>query len=561
MKRKADAPFMNTRSKRPVLFPLKPTPIWVSGTDIRNYMRGDPLVDWLKLTKTKKTTFDPFSTFITERGKNFEKSLVSYIHTHIHPIVSISEKITDETIEKTKQEIQKGTPLIHSAPFINTKNHTRGVVDFLVRSDYLHLFTKEPKNLTIPFYYFVLDIKFSTLPLRSDGVHLLNSGNYPSYKAQLWIYNQGIGELQNYTPRYAYILGRRHSYVKNGHTFNSLDCLDKLGVIDYEGVDSSYKERTDKAIRWIRDVKQYGKRWKVSPPSRQELYPNMCIDSGVWNAEKKEIAETIGDITQLWYCGTKNRKIALHNGITSWRDRNCSANKIGVNGTRASTVDKIIEINRQEVDKIRPKKVSNNLYNWKVPENEIFVDFETFTDIFASFEELPAQPRTDLIFMVGVYDENGYRNFISKENSLSGERDLLERFVQFVKEKGYPKMWHWHADCNIWERAVKRQRANWKLTNWADLCQVFRSEPIVVKDCFKFGLKEISRAMKQHGLITTELTARCHSGIDASVTAWKAYQEKCDVEKDSRIRDIGIYNEFDVKVLWDMLNYLRRELV
>ena len=561
MKRKIDAPYMNTRSKHPKLVCNIPErkKIWVSSTDIRNYMRNDSLIDWLKLKNTLKTTFDPFSTFITERGKDFEKNIVQYIHTHIHPVISISDKITPESIEQTKQEINKGTPLIHSAPFVNNKNYTKGIIDFLIRSDYLHLFTKQDKLSTHPLYYVVLDIKFSTLPLRSDGIHLLNAGNYPFYKAQLWIYNQAISHLQKYTPRYSYILGRRYSYVKNKQNFNSIDCLDKIGVIDYQEVDNNYIEKTSQAIKWIRDLKRHGHTWSVNPPSRIELYPNMSVDSGIWNTKKKEIAEKIGDLTQLWHCGIKNRKIALCNGIKSWKDNNCSSHTMGIYGKRASIIDKIIDINRQERDKIRPNKILNNLFNWKVPENEIFVDFETFTDIFSSFDTLPSQPKTDMIFMIGIYYNNKYINFTSNENSKQGEYDLLQRFVDFLSENNYPKMWHWHADRTIWEKSIKRHNSEWKLTNWADLCQLFRTEPIVLKNCFKFGLKEIASAMKQHGFINTELTSKCHSGMEASITAWKAYNEKCDIENDSRIKDIAIYNEFDVKVLWEILTYLRNQ--
>ena len=43
-----------------------------------------------------------------------------------------------------------------------------------------------------PYHYVVVDIKFSTLPLRADGVHLLNAGKFPAYKSQAWIYTQAL---------------------------------------------------------------------------------------------------------------------------------------------------------------------------------------------------------------------------------------------------------------------------------------------------------------------------------------------------------------------------------
>jgi len=575
-----------TRSKKPCPDVQKS---FVSGTDVRNYMLRDSLVDWLKLMHNKRSTNNPFVEFIMERGNDFEKDLVSYIHQNKVCITSVSNKITKETCAKTIRLMKEGIPVIHSAPFQSDKKHIKGVIDLLVRSDFLSyivdenplpqdIISKHAQSLSGQYHYVVVDIKFSTLPLRADGIHLLNSGNYPAYKAQLWIYTQGIGEIQGYTSRYAYILGRRWNYTSKGENFNSLNCLDKLGVIDYEGVDSDYPQRTQDAISWIRDLRKHGKNWVTNPPSRDELYPNMCVDSGEWNVEKKEIADALGDITQLWYCGIKHRQIALSKGIKSWKDKRCNSKTIGLNGVRAPVVDKIIEINKQSIDKVRPKKIKTNLHEWKKSCNEIFVDFETFCDVFATFENLPEQPKTDKIFMIGVYFQSSpstwsYKNFVAKQATYEEEFRIMDEFVQFIRQQGNPKLWYWHADQTIWSRSENRQMDiavgqkneeksdhivdEWKLNDWHDLCQVFRDEPIVVKDCFRFGLKEIAGAMHKHGLIRAQITSKCHSGIDASVKAWQAYQRP-NPETSSIIQDISKYNMFDVSVLQEILLYLRK---
>ena len=71
-----------------------------------------------------------------------------------------------------------------------------------------------------PYHYIVIDIKFSTLPLRANGKHLLNSGSYPAYKAQCLIYTDAIGLIQGYTSRYAFILGRRWKYTQKLIKYN-----------------------------------------------------------------------------------------------------------------------------------------------------------------------------------------------------------------------------------------------------------------------------------------------------------------------------------------------------
>lgn len=586
-----------TRSKRPKLVPGLP-PVarryfWVSATQTRNYMIRDPLVDWLKLTKKTsqyRSSSNEFYEFIMERGNEFEEKLVEYIHEHKIPVVSVSDKITDKSCRRTINLMKQGAPIIHSAPFKNGHKHIRGIIDLLVRSDRLgDLVTENPlpaplqthkaPNLNGKYHYVVIDVKFSTLPLRADGRHILNSGSYPAYKAQTWIYNQGIGHIQGYTSPFSFILGRRWTYTTRGERFAGLECLDKLGVIDFNGVDSDYPQRTRDAIQWLKELRRDGKKWTIDPPSREELYPNMCIDSGKWNGDKKAIARKIGDITEVWYCGTKHRQNALSLGIESWRDPECTSEAIGMGGVRGPVVDKIMDINRQDKDKLRPAKIRTEIFDWRTEDNEMFVDFETFTDIFAPFDNLPAQPKTDSLFMIGVYYRDGtqwkYKAFTTNAPTHEEEYRVMDEFVNFVRDQGNPKLWYWYAENMLWHRAENRQLDlhcdlgdvdiiehiidDWKLdTQWVDLCKLFREEPIVIKDCFKFGLKEVAAAMRKHGMIRSKIESECDSGMTAAVKAWKTYQNSNNPAQDPVIKDISTYNKFDVEVLHEILFYLRR---
>jgi hypothetical protein len=99
---------------------------------------------------------------------------------------------------------------------------------------------------------------------------------------------------------------------------------------------------------------------------------------------------------------------------------------------------------------------------------------------------------------------------------------------------------------------------NWKLYNWVDLAQFFRDVPIVIKGCFKFGLKEIASSMYKHGMISLNITSNCKNGLEAAYKAWQAYQNEQDLSRNEDIKDIVKYNRFDVEVLSQILNYLRR---
>jgi len=565
-----------TRSKKPKLKSGLTTTIkprsWVAATHVYNYMINDPLVDWLKLSSRcgARNTFS-FTNFIMDHGIKFETELVKYINNNRIPVTTVSKYINTESCQKTIDLMMSGTPVIHSAPVKNKQNNTGGVIDLLVRSDYIEdLVVESPitdieKYISAPklgrdFHYVVIDIKYSTLPLRSDQRHILNSGNYPAYKAQLWIYNQAISRIQGYLPRYSFIMGRRCKYTTKGDSNIEYNCLTKLGVVDFEGVDKDYEHRTKKAIQWVRDISHNGREWIIDPPSRPELYPNMCVDSGIWNKEKENIADRLGDITSIWNCGVNNRNFALLNGIKSWRDPYCTSSNIGMNGKKAPIVDKILSINRQNKDKIWPKRLKTDIS--KIGE-EMFVDFETLSDVFSDFSNLPNQTPMGMIFMIGVgFIENGrwvYKSFTCTKPTYEEEYRIMNEFSELVKKRNNPQLHYWHAEKSFWNSAESRQinLDNCKYFQWTDLCSLFKSEPIVLKGCFKFGLKSIAKTMREHKMITSSNNSDCDSGMTATVKAWGCYQ-KTDKPFDSKeLKDIEKYNEFDCRVLWDIIEYLR----
>ena len=564
----------------------------IHATDLKNYMQKDPIVDLLKksnnicIPKGGADNSNGFTTFIMNKGCEFEEKLVKYINDYKCKVISVGS-YCEENITKTINLMRQGVPIIHSAPLKNNFNNTGGTADLLVRSDYLHKIINEcplsaneqkiksPK-LGFHFHYVVIDIKFTTIPLRSDGRHILNSGMFPSYKAQTLIYNDALSHIQGYKSRYTYILGRRWKYNNRYGNFFSLECLDKLGVIDYQGVDKNYINRTKEAVKLIKIINETKiKDIKGSPPLG--VYPNMCIDAGIWNKEKQIIADNIGDITTLWFCGPKNRDIALKNGITSWRNKRCNSKTVGIKGVRAKTLNAIIKINHQNKIKIMPKKIKNTLIRKYDTISEIYVDFETLSDIFSPFTELPKQEKTDMIFMIGVgWDSNGvwnYKNFTCNKSTLDEEFRIMNDFTTFMKDNKVKTKFFWNADKRFWDTAERRQfdrlsaedskdiiSDEWKLhlNNWIDLCEMFQKEPIVIKDCFNFGLKNIANSMYKHKLISTKIESECSNGLMASINAWKEYQTNPDPINSGVMKDIKKYNEFDCKVMWDILRYLRK---
>lgn len=601
MKRSNPSVSNNTRSKKPRLSVPCESNISVSATSLFNFMKHDTLSDWMKYNSVnKKGEMSEFTKFILSRGNKFEDDVIEYIDKNIHRIVKVSDKITDYTCKKTLEFMKAGVPLIHSAPVINPENKTMGVIDLLVRSDYISCLVDFPPlsykegiiNAPIlgrnKYHYVVVDIKFTTLNLCSDGIKIRNCGNIPAYKAQCMVYTEAIGRMQGYTPPYAFIMGRRTSFTRSGLTYNDYTPFGRLGRINYEDEDRKYKHLTNEAIAWVKDVRRHGAAWSVNPPSRPELYPNMSVDSGIWQTEKRKISNIIGELTEIWNVGHSQRALAIKQGITDWRDERCNSDALGMSPNRGSLVDKILEINRQSEVKIYPDVIQNNFNDWKTKGNDLYIDFETLSDIFAPNPSVEYQRQSEIIFMIGVgWEEEGkwnHKRFICKELTYESEFHIMRDFVNFVRKRGNPKLYHWSADEKFWNSAVKRQLQtitlpsnileerlwrygdtdiqdeitdNWTLNGWTDLCKLFQNESIVLKDCFNYGLKNIAKAMKKHGMIDVDLDTECDSGTSAMVNAWNCYNTPGDVTEMKTMEDISKYNEFDCKVLWEILTYLR----
>ena len=468
--------------------------------------------------------------------------------------------------------MEKGVPIIHSVPFLNSKNNTKGVIDLLVRNDYISKLIKNcppfenNESKFGDYHYVVIDIKYSTIELKKDKIHIVNSKKFKSYKTQLNIYNDAIGNIQNFTPRYSYILGIK--YKNQSDIFYSFD---KLGTVDFKNVDKYIIDVTRKSIEWIRNVKNNSDKMILNPPSIIELYPNMNVDSGIWNYKKEEISKNIGEITSIWNVGIKNRDKALSLGITSWKDSRCNSEILGIkNKEKANIIDSILNINRQDEYKILPKKIINNVLNWKEYENEIFVDFETLID-FNFIENIP------IIFMIGVYWKNNnkweYKSFICNNICYEEEYRIINDFVDFLIINKHPKLWYWYADNKIWNSAINRhldkyikenqkekqeQISNrWNNLNWLDMSKIFTKEPIVIKDCFNFSLKNITKAMNSNNLIKYKLKSDCNNGMLASVIALDIYKNSTNPLSNELFKDIENYNKFDVKILYKLIYYLR----
>jgi hypothetical protein len=595
---------------------------WVSGSEVANYLLKDPMLDWLKyfyadlglnddktpVTRSKKRkTIDTevsgemdYLQMLLNNGQKFEKLVNESIIEKFPDTITIAKNgridCDDYHYKLTKDAILKGVPIILQGVLIDNKTKTKGVADIIIRSDKVNDLVsrkevfdvdkyKKAPLLNGNYHYLIIDIKWSGMTLCANGRSIRNEGRFRAYKGQLAIYNNILGSMQGYIPRYTYVLAKSWKIDSKLEPAEGWNCFDLLGTIDYASFDNEHVSQTVDAINWVRKVRKFGKGWSPMKPTVPDMYPNSSnTNDAPWTNIKKKIINETDEITKLWFVSPEHRNKALEKGVTKWSDPRCTVELLGLNyGVRTNIIHEILDINHQTVDNIRPAVIVNNDFNWQQSSAvDFYVDFETINDCINTddMDITNSKAFPSITFMVGVgWSENNewkYKSFIMREYTLSEEFRVLSEFTQFIMDKSkefdpesryIPRLFHWSpAEPSVFANANDRHKNVWSSwifnIRWVDMYSVFTSEPIVIKGALCFKLKEIGKAMYKHGIITTKWDDDGPADGLAAMTDAIRYYEKISkgihVESDeTTMKSICKYNEIDCKVIWEIVLYLR----
>jgi putative phage-type endonuclease len=570
---------------------------WVSATSIRNYIMDDPLIDWLNYYNTSKinniTAGAPclnFQQCLMNKGLIFENAIMEIMHkkfpNEIVTVANVYQAKSRLKFLETVNHINNGTPIIYQGVLHDDNRKIFGMPDLLVRSDYIDKIFKNDNihkstDTNSKYHYKVIEIKYSSLILCSNGKYLRNSNkNISAYKSQLYLYTKILGDIQNYTPSKAYIIGKKWSYTKNNQHISG-ESFDKPAVINFNH-EKLIRKKTANAIKWVRRLRFKGHKWTISPPSVDELKPNMCNIDNKWEDVKKHISESTNEITQLWMCGVKNRKIAELNKITNWRTHpKLTSENLGVCGDKtAHTLQLIIDYNQNiDIDYdnlIYPKKITTNMYKWRKQGIEFYVDFETVSDVVIDTDFTGS-----LIFMIGVgwyvNDKWNFKCFITDRLLVQCERKILIDFHEFISQVQSKyrqtrksldvRLWHWgHAEKSLYVSSMARHMniVPSLLNNWCDMLCIFRDEPIVSRGMLNFSLKTVVKAFYDNGFIQTSyIDSHITNGLNAMMLCIEedniCSKNRTNLSRSFIIQQIQKYNEIDCKVVGEILQYLRKE--
>ena len=595
---------------------------WVSATKARNYMNQDPILDWFELygdengfqRDTAAPKYDvnlDFVQLLFRKGNEFEQLVVNHLMQKFGSgkFVTVAQNYKDsrdsKKQEETLQHMKEGVPFILQGVLRNSDNKTYGMPDIMVRSDYIpripdtqehkdfQFLDKPAKELGKDYHYRIIDVKFTTLTYNADGHYLLGAG---AYKSQLAIYNKALGKLQGFTPPEAYLLGRNWKRTKAGSEFSGEGAFDKLGIVDLFNIDREYEKKAEEAVEWVRKVRKEGKLWTVADLQVHDIWPN-CNNTYdyPWHNAKIKIATEFDELTKVWQIGPKERAQAHNQGIFSWKDPELTPEKMGIKGAvKSSIIRDVLEINNQDEHKVLPPVISNNDKNWQQkPKLEFFVDFETVSNIEDDFSQFPKQGGQELVFMIGCgYEKNGdfeIEVFTAKNLSIEEEARIMTEWFDYMdgikseilgSDADIPNIFHWSPaeltfmgvaqdnlegdEVGMLDKIYKDRKnmiTNWKNLPWFDFLKVMKSEPIVVKDAFGFGLKAIAKNLEKHGLTSTTWDDGPTDGLGAMVGAWYcdriSKEQGIDMIDTEIMQGIKKYNIIDCKAMWDLINYLR----
>jgi len=483
------------------------------------------------------------------------------------------------------------------------------------------IYIKAPKlkmRHDLNYHYRVIDIKWTTMTLCVDGKTIRNEGLFPAYKGQLAVYTSALNSLQGYIPNYAYIMAKAwkigtnninfelNNIIKNNRGYSTFD---RLGIIDYANRDNNYVEETKKAILWNQKVITEGHNWKYNDdkPSIPELYPNMNKSSNsYYDKIKEKYALQYGDPTLLWFGNSSHRKTMHLNNIYDIRDPLCNINKLGINNDkRGFIINKIIEINKyNNTNLIYPKIIKNNYGNWQNETyNDYYIDFETLNYNLYDTKNMKIECsyyESQITFMVGIgfkqnnkqktsdilnklklnnisYYINTTENweyvcfYLSNFNNyIIDELELyktMDDFINIRRQNKNVKLYHWtNAEknfmmkANIRNNTIRFNMLNNKKYMWIDMYKIFETTPIVIKGAFRFKLKNIANAFYKNGFIKTQWKDdKITDGFSAMMSAIELYRSNTNISDEIIIyKKIILYNEIDCKVIWEIVNYLRK---
>jgi hypothetical protein len=321
-------------------------------------------------------------------------------------------------------------------------------------------------------------------------------------------------------------------------------------------------------------------------PTRPELYPHMRRDQDdPWHGVKWQIGRELEELTLLPGVNPMVRAEAHARGLMRWSDSRVSAATLGLSGATGRLCDAVLKANRSPEPVVLPEHLVLDDGNWKQPAPlELFVDFETVSNMADDFTNLPREGGMPLIFQIGCgrFEDGEWRfdpdvdqwtvDRLDEPSEVAIIDAWVARMQELCAERGITldeaRIYHWSPAetstlTSAYNAARVRHRDNaWPELPWFDLlANVVKAAPMTVTGAFNFGLKSIAKSMAAQGLPVTKWGDGPTDGLGAMVAAWRVDEAVVKTGgklfDDPLMREVADYNRVDCQVMAEILQWLR----
>ena len=541
---------------------------------LRNYINNDPICDYFELqshlnnsNNYEKDVNNYFNKYINKLSSdyinNFFDDIITNTKLHYPNIIINKYNNIDETINK----IKNNELLIINPILLHEKLKLIVKCDIMIKKELFMKIFNEIKNIPMNIIkeeeYLIINIVPEILTFKKGCREISNTYNSFYNKCSIYAFNSA---LRKYIDRnnFYFLFGKEYKY--NNEFLNKKEYI---GLIIFE---KTYKEKIINGIKWLKLLKL--NQININPkPSCIELYPNMNNKQSCWESEKKKLAEKIKEITMIWRISYQDRNRLINIGIDTWDNPYLLNNLYEFKDSNTKNIqEKIIHMNKYDNLTIEPRRTISNEFKdiLKINECEFILDFESILNLeertnYFNDNINKSYPNICIIGIIILRNNKyqAFKDFTIDNLTIESEKNNIINWCKFMNRYNNIIIYHWgHAEKTYIENIHKRFPdiilPNMKLI---DLLTYFRTEPIIIKNCFNFSLKTIGKNMYKHKLINSTWSDT-DNGLDAMIKFKDICLKKdknIPIKRYTEIAEIIEYNKMDCVILMEILQYLRNK--
>lgn len=540
---------------------------------LRNHISRDPIIDWFEIQNIRNTNFTKdknnyFRKYILNETINYKNNFLKNLKQKLleaHPNNTIYE---NTGINETIRLIRDKYPVIFKPNLISEKYNIHVSVDVIIMKRlFLDVF-KDIKNVNMSSInnsdYLIINIIPEIVNFKTDNKTLQKNEVINFNECNLYVFNSA---LKKYIPRsdIGFIFAKGYK-IKN----YLLEKKEQIALVKF---DDKIRWNVINACEWIKRLTTNTYIMNYENVPCVELYPNMNYKNTEYQDEKKKIAERIKEITLIWKITYDERCELIKNGIRTWDNIYLINNLYDLKDSNTKNIqENIIHMNLQDELILQPRSLSSKFKEVITPaDNEYILDIESLIHLEEKtnyFNDIIKPDAANICIIGSVHLQNGiyrsFQDFTINDLSLKEEKKIIINWLKSLKTcNNHVKIFHWgHAEKSY----IKNMKSRFPDIIFPkmiliDLLEFFKNEPIIIKNCFNFGLKNIGKALYRYKFISTTWSLT-DNGLDAMIRFKQICEE--NVGKDiplkryTDISDIIHYNKIDCIVLTEILMFLRK---